>query len=53
MFNAFKSSFDVNILAFLATFSPKIGQNFIQFSGHIAYSHMIDKESFTGMASHC
>ncbi len=34
MFWAFEMSFDVDILAFLATFLLKIGQNFIQFSGH-------------------
>jgi len=33
MFWAFKLSFGVDILAFLAIF-PKIRQNFIQFSGH-------------------
>jgi hypothetical protein len=33
MFWSFKLSFDVDILAFLATF-PKIGQHFNQCSGH-------------------
>jgi hypothetical protein len=33
MFWAFKLSFDVGILAFWSLF-PKIGRNFIQFSGH-------------------
>jgi hypothetical protein len=32
----FKLSIDADILPFLATFLPNIGQNFIQFSSHTA-----------------
>jgi hypothetical protein len=36
MFHIFKSSIDVDFWAFQTTL-PKIGQNFIQFSGHTGH----------------